>query len=259
MTVLDALLAPGALSVVFQPILEAGPGGWRLFALEPLVRGPGGSNFESAEVLFNYVRRKNEQVAIDRACIAAIFTAARALPDGVALSVNVHAATFLRQPELARELLEAAAAAGVRTTRLIVEIVEDEARATDGFTGTLDVLRAAGVRIAVDDLGLGRSNLARLLDTRPDYIKLAPYFLQGCDHDVYRQAILRAAASLAEGFAGRVIAEGVETAGELETARAAGLSLFQGYLFARPRPWDALSATLGALAGKGSAGMWVQA
>ncbi|HET8645437.1 MAG TPA: EAL domain-containing protein, partial [Vicinamibacteria bacterium] len=182
---LEAILAPGALSVVFQPIVERGAGPCRLFGLEPLVRGPGGSNFASADVLFNYVRRKNEQVAVDRACLQAIFAAARAVPRGISLSVNVHAGTLLRNPGLPQQLLASADECGIDPARLIVEIVEDDGGSAAGFDGALRRLRAAGVRIALDDLGLGRSSLARLLDTKPDYVKLAPYFVHTCDRDPY--------------------------------------------------------------------------
>ena len=97
---LDSILAPDALWVRFQPIFEISGGGRRLHALECLVRGPRGTNLETADVLFEYIRQKREESRVDRACVTAIFTAARALPTTVKLNVNVHAATSENIPKV---------------------------------------------------------------------------------------------------------------------------------------------------------------
>jgi EAL domain-containing protein (putative c-di-GMP-specific phosphodiesterase class I) len=71
-----------------------------------------------------------------------------------------------------------------------------------------------------------------ILDCRPDYFKIDRYFAFGCAKDPYRQAVLQTIHELARRFGGRVVAEGVENPEDLETIRAIGIELAQGYLFA---------------------------
>jgi len=66
---LNAILAPGGLSVRFQPVIALNSSGHTLHALESLVRGPRDTNLESADVLFEYVRLKHEESTVDRACV----------------------------------------------------------------------------------------------------------------------------------------------------------------------------------------------
>src|ERR1051325_4047429 len=68
-SLLDVILEPDALTVLFQPILEYRAGQWHLHALECLVRGPKGTNLEPANVLFEYARRKHAEGLVDRACV----------------------------------------------------------------------------------------------------------------------------------------------------------------------------------------------
>ena len=79
-TLLDLILEPGRLSVVFQPMFEVGASRPQLFALECLIRGPKGSNAERPNILFEYVRRKRAEAAVDRACIATALADAAIFP-----------------------------------------------------------------------------------------------------------------------------------------------------------------------------------
>ena len=97
-SVLEKLVVPGALSPVFQPIFDIREGGSSLHALEALMRGPKGTNFEHAGVLFEYVRRRHEEALIDRACFTAALEAAASLPLSPRISINVHASTLAKDP-----------------------------------------------------------------------------------------------------------------------------------------------------------------
>lgn len=79
-TLLDRILDPGQLSVVFQPIFDMGAESPRLFGLECLIRGPRGTNAQRPAVLFEYVRRKRAEAATDRACVATALKEAGELP-----------------------------------------------------------------------------------------------------------------------------------------------------------------------------------
>jgi len=240
---LDAILEPGRLSVVFQPIFEVGPGPPRLFALECLTRGPRGTNVERPAVLFEYVRRMRAESAVDRACVATALGEARMLPGQPRLSLNVHAVTLSRDPGFRAFLLERASEAGFEPRRLVVEIVEHASLPLTpltlelpSFRRALAELRESGIAIALDDVGLGESNYKMILDVRPEIYKLDRYLVQEAGSDPYRQIILDSLARMVRRLEARAVAEGVEDHHELVAVEAAGIDLVQGYYFAPPVP-----------------------
>jgi len=237
MTLLDELLAPSALTTVFQPIIAFGAdGAGTLHGYEALTRGPRGTHASRADVLFEYVRRKRAEPEVDRVCVLAALRAARSLPSCPHLSLNVHAATLGRDPEFTRMVLDAAQAQGFAPAQLVIEVVEQSSQwNTVGFAAALVALREAGVAIALDDLGLGHSNLQMVLEVRPDYLKLDRYFVAGAVTDPARRAVLRLMNDLGRAIGGQVVAEGIESPADLATVRAAGITLVQGYLLSPPR------------------------
>ena len=237
MTLLDELLAPSALSTVFQPIITFGAdGAGTLHGYEALTRGPRGTHASRADVLFEYVRRKRAEPEVDRVCVLAALRAARALPSCPHLSLNVHAATLGRDPEFVELVLEASRAHGFTPDQLVIEVVEQSSQwNTVGFAAALLALREAGVAIALDDLGLGHSNLHMVLEVRPDYLKLDRYFVTGASTDASRRAVLRLLSDLGRAIGSRVVAEGIETTQDLAAVRASGITLVQGYLLSPPR------------------------
>jgi len=248
-TLLETLLEPGRLSVVFQPIFEVSSGRLKLYSLECLIRGPLGTNAERPAVLFEYVRRKGAEHVIDRACVAAALAEAALLPQAPSLNVNVHASTLARDVGFAPFLLERAAQASIDPSRLVVEIVE-HAPPLDvpSFRRALQELREGGLTIALDDVGLGQSNYKMILDVRPDIYKLDRYLVAGAWGDPYRQVILDSLARMVRRLEARAVAEGVEDQSELVAVEASGIDLVQGFLLARPLPRHELVAA-GFLAG----------
>jgi EAL domain-containing protein (putative c-di-GMP-specific phosphodiesterase class I) len=243
-TLLDAILEPGRLSVVFQPIFEVGTARPHLHAVESLIRGPRGTNAERPSVLFEYVRRKRAEALVDRACVASVLAEASRLAIIPVLSINVHASTLGRDAGFPTFLLERARAARVDPGRLIVEIVEHSPPLdVPSFRGALSALREAGVSIALDDVGLGQSNYKMILDVRPDIYKLDRYLVSNAWNDPYRQVILDSLARMVRRLEARAVAEGVETAQELVAVEAAGIDLVQGFYFAQPLTRDALESS----------------
>ena len=229
---LDQVLAPGGLTAVFQPVFEIGGDVPRLHYLEGLIRGPAGTNLEDASTLFEYVRRKREEAAVDRACVAAILKAAAPLPGEPDLSLNVHAITLARDPDFPAALSFTADACGIRPSRLIVEIVEHAPPwATSRMEAVLQLLRRLHVRIALDDVGLGNSNYKMMLDVHPHYFKLDRHLVHGCHADPYRRAVIESVVQLASKVKARVIAEGVEVLAEVDALGDMGVDLAQGWFF----------------------------
>ncbi|HEX4960724.1 MAG TPA: EAL domain-containing protein [Thermoanaerobaculia bacterium] len=232
----DRIFEPGALSTVFQPILEIRGGARAVFAVEALTRGPRGTNIERSDILFEYVRRKRGEARVDRLAIAAALQEARALPGLPGLCLNVHASTLEQDRTLPCWLCELAEQSAIPGERLIIEIVE-HAPPWSGrnFLDSLDRLRDLGMRIALDDVGLGQSNYRMILDCRPDLLKIDRHFVAGAGRDDDRRAVLESIAGLARRLGGRAVAEGIEDEEDLAASAAAGIDLFQGFLLARPQ------------------------
>ena len=232
---LDRILAPGALTVRFQPILEYSEGWWRLYALECLVRGPQGTNVEAANLLFEYSRRKRAESLVDRACVAAILHEASMLPLTETLCINVHASTLGRDPNFPAYVAQMAGQHAIALSRITIEIVEHTPYWDQPvFFNALVELRKAGVKIALDDFGFGQSNYRMVIDCWPEKLKLDRYIIKGCHADAYRQAIIESIMLFASRRGAQVIAEGVERPAELETLMSLGVTLIQGYLFFQP-------------------------
>jgi EAL domain-containing protein (putative c-di-GMP-specific phosphodiesterase class I) len=124
----------------------------------------------------------------------------------------------------------------------MLEITEGEAvQRPKEFSQWLERYRAQGVCLAIDDFGAGYSGLNLLASFQPDVIKLDMLLVRDVDRAGPRQAIARAVLQVCDDLGIEVIAEGVETVGELAWFRRVGVRLFQGYLLARPA-FEALEA-----------------
>ena len=121
--------------------------------------------------------------------------------------------------------------------------MQDPARSVE----ILSAIRALGVRVVIDNFGTGYASMATLQRMPVDKIKVDRSLLQNVDTDANSAAICRSILSLAHGFKLPVIAEGVERAEQYEWLRLHGFDGFQGYLFARPAPFDDMLRGLGAL------------
>src|SRR5262249_34268580 len=147
--------------------------------------------FESAEVMFDYVRRKGDEARIDRSCILLALESVHDLATRARISLNVHAATLARDPDFGRVLHDALARWEIPATQVTLEIVEHSAPwVPPSLLRELDRVRATGIGIALDDVGHGHSNFKMIVDVRPEYLKLDRYFVEGIERDTVRQAIV---------------------------------------------------------------------
>ena len=242
---LAKMLQPGALRVVFQPVMKTEAHGRTVEYLEALVRGPQGSRFEKPRALFSYARRKHAESLLDRAAIQAAMREARWLPERASLGLNVHISTLANDFEFPNFLCETAQECWIDPRRLVLELVEEGSVWDDAaLREALACLRTIGVRIALDDFGAGRSNLGLVPECRPDYLKVDRCIVHGCDTDAERRALLGAVTGLSRSLHCCVVAEGIETAAELSAVRELGLSHVQGFLYGQPEPANVLSAYL---------------
>lgn len=104
-----------------------------------------------------------------------------------------------------------------------------------GLLAAVTELRAHGHRIALDDVGADHSSQAMMSLLRPEVIKLDRRIIQGPTTPAV-SAVVNAVLAEAEHTGAVILAEGIETAGHAETARAFGATLAQGWLYGRPGP-----------------------
>ncbi|MET0814553.1 MAG: EAL domain-containing protein [Pseudoxanthomonas sp.] len=152
----------------------------------------------------------------------------------VAIAVNVSAVQFMTDslPDLMRDLRSRF---DLPRGALHIELTESALlHRPEAVRAVMDELRTEGVCISIDDFGTGFSSMAYLRDLPLDYLKLDRSFVRDVDCDVRNASICQALIALAHGLGLQVIAEGVETAGQLEWMRANHCDHAQGYLLGRP-------------------------
>ena len=176
---------------------------------------------------------------LERAC-----TEAASWPVAQHVSVNIAPHWFCRG-DLTGLVAGVLARTGLDPRRLVLEMTErtlidypDLARRR-----ILD-LKEIGVRVALDDFGIGYAALSCLKDFDFDKLKLDRSFLPDIGQDARADNIVRAILALARALNMQVCAEGVETPGQLDFLRAEGCQLVQGFLLARPGP-DMMFQALG--------------
>jgi EAL domain-containing protein (putative c-di-GMP-specific phosphodiesterase class I) len=134
---------------------------------------------------------------------------------------------------------------GVTADRLVVEITEQAFEADIEPVGeTVRSLRAAGVGVAVDDFGTGYSSLRYLQHLELDTIKVDKRFLDQVVESGRQQNLVGGIFALARQLDLRIVAEGIETAAQLEFLTSIGCDLGQGFLFSPPLPYDEIAALL---------------
>ncbi|MBP5607905.1 MAG: EAL domain-containing protein [Lachnospiraceae bacterium] len=117
---------------------------------------------------------------------------------------------------------------------MVVEITEE----TDLEAETADILRSRcaedGFEVAVDDFGTGYSNMSNLLKFLPNYVKIDRSLIEKVQEDPKKQHFVRTIIQFAHDNGFKSLAEGVETAGELNAVIRMGVDLIQGYYTAKP-------------------------
>jgi EAL domain-containing protein (putative c-di-GMP-specific phosphodiesterase class I) len=151
-------------------------------------------------------------------------------------SVSVNASMRqLREPRFLDDVTRALAISGMQGTALEIEVTETMlADKPQVVSARLSELRERGVSIAIDDFGTGYSSMAALGSLPIDVLKIDRTFVIDCGLRDEATSVAGAIISMAHVLGKRVVAEGVETAVQLQTLRELGCDYVQGFLFARP-------------------------
>lgn len=166
---------------------------------------------------------------------------------GLQMAINV-SALQLRDPDFPARVAAAVQRHGLPCHALELELTEVTLLADGEATQrVVAALRAAGVRLAVDDFGSGYSSLATLKMLQPDRLKIDRGFVRDLPRSDGDSALVQAMFGMARALDVEVVAEGVETAAQRAWLLGCGPHLQQGWLWARALPADALLSLLPAL------------
>jgi EAL domain-containing protein (putative c-di-GMP-specific phosphodiesterase class I) len=222
----EAVIRQRAFSLVYQPILDLDTG--TVSGVEALCRFHDG---RPPDLWFEQCEAYGMTQAIDLAIIDLVVQKLDDIP-GAYVAINLSPMS-LHDPGPIAEAL----AGPTRARRIVVEItehavVQDYAPVLEGIAR----LRAMGVLLAVDDAGAGYASLQHILKLRPEIIKLDRSITASIDEDPARRALATAMVIFAGETGASVVAEGIETEGELEAVRSTGITRGQGYGLAMPSP-----------------------
>lgn len=227
----DDVPLPFEFKMAFQPIVDMTEN--RIWGYEALVRGPNG---ESAHSILNQVTEENRYRFDQAARVLAIETAGRLFGrDDVKLSINFMPNAVYEPSACIQKSLAAARRADFPHKNLMFEFTENE-KMTDiqHVKRIVAAYRKLGFITALDDFGAGYAGLGLLAQLQPDLIKIDMELLRDIHLSHAKQTIVAGLVHIANALDIVVLAEGVENEAELTVLRAAGITLFQGYHFAKP-------------------------
>lgn len=235
-----ALQAEDEIGVVWQPLVDLDTGA--VVAAEALVRWdrPGHGVLPPSA----FVPLAEETGLIvplgERVLELAVRQAARwqAAFGSAAPRVGVNVAMRELTDDLPARVATLCEAGGVAPSRLTMEVTETAVADSDRVVRVLRRLSRLGVRIALDDFGTGYSSLRQLRDLPVDVVKVDRTFVAGLDTSADDAAVTSLIVGLGHTIGCRVVAEGVETPGQLAALRTLGCDLAQGFLLAHPGPAD---------------------
>lgn len=221
------------LWTALQPIVDLRTG--QVTGHEALVRGPAGSPWETPDQIFRHGHRSGQMRQLEETCRDLALTAGRqSLPPDEMLFMNVD----LRYGAPRMDPSSGA----LRPERVAIELSEkqDLLRLPHALE-RLVKWRAAGHKIVLDDYTTGHASLGTLLAVQPDMVKIDRFVVGHLDTDRNRRVAVEAVLKLMRELGITVIAEGIETVGELRVLREIGVEYGQGFMLGRPMAEPAAS------------------
>lgn len=233
---LNVILQQDKLTAVFQPIVDLKTA--QGIGYEALTRGPSNSTLHSPFNLFQVAQECDRSAELEYACRENSCQRFAELEGCGKLFINVSPMVLLSKDfreGMTQKILDRC---GLKPDDIVIELSEQYPlddyelirKATKHY-------RAMGFEIAIDDLGSGYAGLRVWNEIRPDYVKIDRHFIDGIDSDLAKQEFVRSIQKIAERLSCKVIAEGIETIGQLRTVQNLNIFLGQGYYLSRPEPY----------------------
>ncbi|MBP1136359.1 PAS domain S-box-containing protein [Arthrobacter sp. PvP023] len=221
-------LVPGhGIVTAFQPIQCLSSG--NVVGAEALSRFPL-SDGTTTEAWFMQAASVGMEADLELLALRTALRTAARLPRDIYLAINLSPGVCLDP-----RVLEAISQGDIHPSRLVIEVTERQKVDDYGqLLGVLEPLRSSGVRVAIDDAGAGFASMQHIVQLKPDLIKLDRAIIRDIDSDPSHRALGAAMVGFAAETAALLVAEGIETAAELEAVTSLGMTAGQGYFLGRP-------------------------
>lgn len=232
---LAGLLRSNRLYPVFQPIASLRDGS--IYSHEALIRGPQETLLHTPDTLLAAAAGESLNFEFENCCIVAALDRWGALRESGRLFVNISAEVLvLVMKQFGRDaLVELIRGFGVLPRLLVLEITEYERVSDmDYLASVVREIRSAGVSLALDDFGDGRSSLRLWSQLKPEFVKIDKYFTKDISQHADKLKTIQALQQIAAIFDTSLVAEGIETQADLRVLRDLGITYGQGYLLGRP-------------------------
>jgi EAL domain-containing protein (putative c-di-GMP-specific phosphodiesterase class I)/CheY-like chemotaxis protein len=239
---LSGALARDELSLVYQPQFDCV--GEAITGVEVLLRWNHASRGFVSPALFIPIAERHGLIGqVTQWVLGRAMTETRDLGD-MTISFNASAIEFA-DPAFVDELAVLIARHRFDPKRLEIEVTETAVLSEeDEVRRNMGRLHELGLKIALDDFGVGYSSLSHLRLFPFDKLKIDRAFVTGCAENVQSATLVHAVVSIGRALGMKVVAEGVETDAQRKFLKVAGVHAMQGYLFAKPEPIEALKARL---------------
>ncbi len=234
MVELEAAIDAEQLDMLYQPIYDRH--GEKVISAEALIRWPRPGNTVGPAVFVPLAERTGLITKIGAFARRRVLAESAAW--GLPIAINV-SPIELDKPGFLAGIRDLLSETGYDAGRLVLEVTETAFLGEPARTKLLfEELRAMGIRLALDDFGVGYSSLTALHRFPFDKIKIDREFVTALDGDsrgaLEALAIIQAVTGIGRAFGMQVVAEGIETATQHNHLKAAGVHGMQGYLFGRP-------------------------
>ncbi len=229
-SILEALKSSDDYRVVRQPILcldnntEIGYEFLSRFSVKGL---------EMPDDFFRACQENNILTLVDRHCLKNCVRAGGDLPDNVTQHINVFPSTMIDIPS--RTFIQAFEKV-LNYSKYCVEISEQQIIGDPSYLiEAVRCLKKIGIRIAIDDVGFGRSCLESLILLEPDIVKIDKKWVNNISQNTLFQKSLKKLMKVSDSLGAVLVAEGIECEEDAVTLRQIGVPFGQGYYWGRPQ------------------------
>ncbi len=235
---LQRIIHNKALTTVYQPIYNLTDNS--IYGYEALTRGPQGTFFEDPDTIFTFAAKYDMIPQVEELCLQNAIREASKLDHGKYIFLNITPDQIPRL--LNHQFNDFLKAHKIENSRVVIEITEKFEIPHYGIYQEILVrTKGKGLKIALDDVGVGYSTLERISEIGPDYLKYDRTLVRDIDKNLIRQELIKSFVSFANRIDSIIIAEGIENENELQFIKSMGIKYGQGFYLCRPEPVEKLA------------------
>ncbi len=235
---IDDIIRAKMVSMVYQPIVMWDGRTFRLHSHEILARGYiSNGQVILPDLLFEEARHRGMLYQLDRLCRIEALRASHRCPTDSKIFINFSPSSIFSPTKCLHSTFAEAKRLSIDSRRIVFEVVEsDRIDDLSHLHAILDHIHENGYAYALDDVGQGMNNIERIIELRPDYVKLDKFFVSNIHTNSFKQECANRIFEIANRVHAICIAEGVESEEESTYLREHGYLIQQGYLFGKPCP-----------------------